>query len=164
MLLANLLGVAGVLVASIQLVRPTLPLRVQHTQFCSIPITVCTSAGAVAGTSIIIAHGFAGSQQLMHPFAVTLGRNGYTAIIFDFPGQRLPICLLILAAMLPYFLAGEWLTPMPGVPRLCRSLCCTSRFLACSVAACTATLRRVRSGRSPIPSFLLGVQPLFLYL
>jgi dienelactone hydrolase len=35
----------------------------------------------------VIAHGFAGSQQLMHPLAVTLARNGYVAVTFDFPGH-----------------------------------------------------------------------------
>ncbi|MGB4333308.1 MAG: alpha/beta fold hydrolase [Chromatiaceae bacterium] len=35
----------------------------------------------------IIAHGFAGSQQLMQPYAVTLARNGYIAVTFDVPGQ-----------------------------------------------------------------------------
>jgi pimeloyl-ACP methyl ester carboxylesterase len=36
---------------------------------------------------VVIAHGFAGSQQLMLPFAVTLARNGYIAVTFDFPGH-----------------------------------------------------------------------------
>jgi dienelactone hydrolase len=36
---------------------------------------------------VLIAHGFAGSQQLMQPFALTLARNGYVAITFDFPGH-----------------------------------------------------------------------------
>jgi dienelactone hydrolase len=36
---------------------------------------------------VLIGHGFAGSRQLMHPFAVTLARNGYVAVVFDFPGH-----------------------------------------------------------------------------
>ncbi len=36
---------------------------------------------------VVVAHGFAGSQQLMLPFAVTLARNGYIAVTFDFPGH-----------------------------------------------------------------------------
>lgn len=36
---------------------------------------------------VLIAHGFAGSQQLMQPFALTLARNGFIAITFDFPGH-----------------------------------------------------------------------------
>ena len=35
----------------------------------------------------MIAHGFAGSQQLMRSFATTLARNGYVAVTFDFAGH-----------------------------------------------------------------------------
>lgn len=44
-------------------------------------------AEPVPGPRVIIAHGFAGSQQLMQPYAVTLARNGYIAVTFDFPGH-----------------------------------------------------------------------------
>jgi alpha-beta hydrolase superfamily lysophospholipase len=36
---------------------------------------------------VLIAHGFAGSQQLMQSFALNLARNGYVAVTFDFPGH-----------------------------------------------------------------------------
>ncbi len=36
---------------------------------------------------VVIAHGFAGSQQLMQAFAVTLARNGYLAVTFDYYGH-----------------------------------------------------------------------------
>ena len=36
---------------------------------------------------VVIAHGFAGSQQLMQAFAVTLARNGYLAVSFDYFGH-----------------------------------------------------------------------------
>jgi pimeloyl-ACP methyl ester carboxylesterase len=36
---------------------------------------------------VVIAHGFAGSQQLMQPYAITLARNGYRAVTFDFAGH-----------------------------------------------------------------------------
>jgi len=53
--------------------------------------TVFRSAVAPAAGSpapvVLIAHGFAGSQQLMQPFATTLARNGFVAITFDFPGH-----------------------------------------------------------------------------
>ncbi len=45
------------------------------------------AAGAVAAPVALIAHGFAGSQQLMQPFALTLARNGFIAITFDYPGH-----------------------------------------------------------------------------
>ena len=45
------------------------------------------NAAPVPRPLAIIAHGFAGSQQLMQPYAVTLARNGYVAVTFDFPGH-----------------------------------------------------------------------------
>ncbi len=52
------------------------------------PMTVFrpVERGAAAPV-VVIAHGFAGSQQLMQPFAVTLARSGYTAVTFDFAGH-----------------------------------------------------------------------------
>jgi alpha-beta hydrolase superfamily lysophospholipase len=37
---------------------------------------------------VLIAHGFAGSQQLMRPFAESLAHNSYIAVTFDFPGHN----------------------------------------------------------------------------
>jgi dienelactone hydrolase len=52
------------------------------------PVTVWRSANTQAKVPVVvIAHGFAGSQQLMQPFATTLARNGYVAVTFDFPGH-----------------------------------------------------------------------------
>ncbi|MDP3254940.1 MAG: alpha/beta hydrolase [Bosea sp. (in: a-proteobacteria)] len=52
------------------------------------PMTVFrpVQSGAPAPV-VVIAHGFAGSQQLMQPFAVTLARAGYVAVTFDFAGH-----------------------------------------------------------------------------
>lgn len=62
----------------------------------TIPVTVYKPATDSAAPVVVIAHGFAGSQQLMQPFAVTLARNGYVAVTFDFPGH------------------GRNATPLPG--------------------------------------------------
>ncbi|MBK1669604.1 alpha/beta hydrolase [Rhodovibrio sodomensis] len=51
------------------------------------PATVYRPAGEGAAPTVLIAHGFAGSQQLMQPFALTLARNGYIAVTFDFLGH-----------------------------------------------------------------------------
>ena len=48
---------------------------------------VTTDASSRARPVIVIAHGFAGSQQLMQPIALTLARNGYIAVTFDFAGH-----------------------------------------------------------------------------
>jgi hypothetical protein len=54
------------------------------------PLAVFRAEGSAAGAQlpvVVIAHGFAGSQQLMQPFAVTLAKNGYLAVTFDFLGH-----------------------------------------------------------------------------
>ncbi len=52
------------------------------------PITVYGPAeDSTSLPVVVIAHGFAGSQQLMTSFAVTLARNGYLAVTFDFYGH-----------------------------------------------------------------------------
>lgn len=63
----------------------------------AIPVTVFRpAAAATAGDGgppaaalpvVVIAHGFAGSQQLMQAFAITAARNGMIAVTFDFPGH-----------------------------------------------------------------------------
>lgn len=52
-----------------------------------IPATVHEAQGAGKSPTVVIAHGFAGSQQLMRSFALTFARNGYTAVTFDFAGH-----------------------------------------------------------------------------
>jgi pimeloyl-ACP methyl ester carboxylesterase len=62
-------------------------LSVTHTHVGAIPMTVFSRAGGEKAPVVVIAHGFAGSRQLMLPFAVTLARNGFVAVTFDFPGH-----------------------------------------------------------------------------
>ena len=51
-------------------------LRVDHSKIDEIPVTVFRSAQGKEGPVILIAHGFAGSQQLMPPMAATLAHSG----------------------------------------------------------------------------------------
>jgi len=51
------------------------------------PATVYRPEGDPPAPVVVIAHGFAGSQQLMQSFALDFARNGYTAVTFDFPGH-----------------------------------------------------------------------------
>ncbi len=58
------------------------------------PATLYRPASGAVGPMVVIAHGFAGSQQLMQSFALTFARNGYAAMTFDFPGHgRNPVPL-----------------------------------------------------------------------
>ena len=67
------------------------PLRVGTT-----PVTIYRRSSSGAAPAIVIAHGFAGSRQLMEAYALTLARAGYIAVAFDFEGH------------------GRNLTPMSG--------------------------------------------------
>jgi hypothetical protein len=63
-------------------------LVLEHTQAGTMPVTVFRPADpAPARPAVVIAHGFAGSQQLMQAFAVSAARNGMVAVTFDFPGH-----------------------------------------------------------------------------
>ncbi len=82
------LALVAILVSVWRLEGATRGLSVERTSLGDIPLTVFRSAGDVRDAPVVvIAHGFAGSQQLMHPLAVTLARNGHVAVTFDFPGH-----------------------------------------------------------------------------
>ena len=51
------------------------------------PVTIFRPQSDATVPVVVIAHGFAGSQQLMQPFAETLAQNGYIAVTFDFLGH-----------------------------------------------------------------------------
>ncbi len=50
------------------------------------PATVYQRAGT-AGPLVVVAHGFAGSRQLMRAYALTLSQAGYRVLAFDFEGH-----------------------------------------------------------------------------
>lgn len=79
---------AVVIAASLwQLERATRGLEIREAQVGETPVTMFRSANGGPAPAVVIAHGFAGSRQIMQPFAVTLARNGYLAVTFDFPGH-----------------------------------------------------------------------------
>jgi dienelactone hydrolase len=88
---AGLLALAALLFGIWQLEQARAGLTVQRERVGSMPVTVFRPAAPPAGGNaaplVVIAHGFAGSQQLMQPLALTLARNGYIAVTFDFPGH-----------------------------------------------------------------------------
>jgi dienelactone hydrolase len=62
-------------------------LKIDALQVDEIPVTLFRPSSGPPGPVIVIAHGFAGSQQLMQPAATTLAHAGYTAVTFDFAGH-----------------------------------------------------------------------------
>ncbi|GAB4210570.1 MAG: alpha/beta fold hydrolase [Roseiflexaceae bacterium] len=86
-LLAAALSLAAIGLGLWRLEQPQRALGViEALRVGEIPATLYAPARPL-GPAVVIAHGFAGSQQLMQPFALTLARAGYTAITFDFPGH-----------------------------------------------------------------------------
>jgi len=53
----------------------------------STPATVYRRANIDKAPAVIIAHGFAGSRQLVEAYALTLAEAGYVAVSFDFEGH-----------------------------------------------------------------------------
>ena len=62
-------------------------LAVERATVGETPATLWRPAESGPAPAVVIAHGFAGSRQLMHSFALTLARNGYVAVGFDFRGH-----------------------------------------------------------------------------
>jgi len=85
--LAAVLAIAAIIVGLSMLFRAERGLDIVHTEVDGIPVTVFQPRDAQPAPAVLIGHGFAGSRQLMQPFAVTLARNGYVAVTFDFPGH-----------------------------------------------------------------------------
>ncbi|GGK26513.1 alpha/beta hydrolase [Salinarimonas ramus] len=82
-----LLAAAAIAFALWRLDAATRPLVVERVTVGHVPASVYRPANEAAGPAVVIAHGFAGSRQLMQAFAVTLARNGYVAIAFDYAGH-----------------------------------------------------------------------------
>lgn len=86
-LVLAVLALAAILLGFWNLRSATDGLSVKTADVDGTPVTVYQPAAGPPAPVVIIAHGFAGSQQLMQPFAITLARNGYVAVTFDFQGH-----------------------------------------------------------------------------
>jgi len=87
-LAALALGTAALVAGLWLLLAPRHGIDIETATVAGIPVTRFAPAEATAdGPIVVIGHGFAGSRQLMQPFALTLARSGYRAITFDFPGH-----------------------------------------------------------------------------
>ena len=85
--LVGFIATVAILIGLFELHEGGRELSITRTVVGETPVTVFRRQSAAPAPVVVIAHGFAGSQQLMQPFAETLARNGYTAVTFDFLGH-----------------------------------------------------------------------------
>jgi len=82
------LALATIAVALWRLMTPLAGLDVVRASVERTPVTVYRMAGnAPAGPAVVVAHGFAGSRQLMQSYAVALAHAGYVAVTYDALGH-----------------------------------------------------------------------------
>lgn len=86
-ILAALLAAVLIVIALWQLKAAERGITITPVVIGDIPATIYRPGDGTAGPAVVIAHGFAGSQQLMQSFALTFARNGYSAVTFDFAGH-----------------------------------------------------------------------------
>ena len=86
-LVVAVVAAAAILVGLWQLEAAEIGLMVTKGRVGPIPVTVFARSATGSAPVVVVAHGFAGSQQLMLPFAVTLAQNGFRVVTFDFPGH-----------------------------------------------------------------------------
>jgi len=83
------LALTVIAVALWRLLAPLAPLSIETATVDGTPVTVYRPAvpGAEVGPAVVVAHGFAGSRQLMQAHAIALARNGYVAVTYDALGH-----------------------------------------------------------------------------
>ncbi len=87
-LVVLVLAVLGALLSALQLERVRGGVeRATLAGTGTTPATVWRRPGADPAPVVLIAHGFAGSRQLMEGFALTLADAGYIAVSFDYEGH-----------------------------------------------------------------------------
>lgn len=82
-----LLALAAIGLALARLLAPLQGIEVTSLPVGDIPAEAYRRRDGGTAPVIVIAHGFAGSRQMMEPFASTLAQAGYVAVTFDFPGH-----------------------------------------------------------------------------
>ncbi len=85
-LVTGLLALGIVALSVFMLERGRAGLVISDLAIGSTPATLYQEPGAT-GPLVVVAHGFAGSRQLMLAYSLTLAKSGYTVLAFDFEGH-----------------------------------------------------------------------------
>jgi hypothetical protein len=90
MLVVAAMSIVSIAAGLLRLTQASSGVDVEHLRIGPTPVRIFRAAEPNSSEPrpvVVIAHGFAGSQQLMQSFAITLARNGYLAVTFDFFGH-----------------------------------------------------------------------------
>ncbi|WP_244447064.1 alpha/beta fold hydrolase [Hoeflea sp. BAL378] len=82
----GLLAAIAIVLSLVFLERGRSGLEIVESDVGTTPVTLTLKHGA-SGPLVVIAHGFAGSRQLMQAYSLTLSQSGYTVLSFDFEGH-----------------------------------------------------------------------------
>jgi hypothetical protein len=85
--LAAIIAILCIGAGAWQLERERVGLSIEALDVAGTPATIYRRAQGPRAPAIVIAHGFAGSRQLMEAYALTLAQAGYVALSFDFEGH-----------------------------------------------------------------------------
>ena len=84
--LPGVLALIAICVSIVQLERGRSGLDISQMRIGTTPATIYRKPGA-DGPLVVVAHGFAGSRQLMQAYSLTLAQAGYVVLAFDFEGH-----------------------------------------------------------------------------
>ena len=84
--LVNLVAVAALVLGIAMLERARTGIEITSIDVGTTPVTLMRRPDA-QGPVVVIAHGFAGSRQLMAAYQLTLAQAGYLTASFDFEGH-----------------------------------------------------------------------------
>ncbi|MDM7947108.1 MAG: alpha/beta hydrolase [Oceanibaculum nanhaiense] len=88
--LLALVALVAICVSIVQLEHGRAGLDISEMRIGTTPATLYRKPGNTGEASsplVVVAHGFAGSRQLMQAYSLTLAQSGYTVLAFDFEGH-----------------------------------------------------------------------------
>jgi hypothetical protein len=85
-LVTGVLAIGIIALSVFMLERGRSGLEITELSAGTTPATLYQQAGST-GPVVVVAHGFAGSRQLMLAYALTLAQSGYSVLSFDFEGH-----------------------------------------------------------------------------
>ncbi|WMS41984.1 alpha/beta fold hydrolase [Acuticoccus sp. MNP-M23] len=133
--LLAIVALAAIILSVVKLEEGRAGVQISELAIGTTPATLYRK-GTTDGPLVIVAHGFAGSRQLMQAYSLTLAQSGYTVLAFDFEGHgRNPVPMsgnvdsiegttaLLVAETRRVIAAGRQMTdPLRGVALLGHSM------------------------------------------